>query len=128
MPGLPLTLAWFDSRAAEASHPGVMLADEAGLVACAASAGPDDAVVIVTHDHALDYHLTAAALRSPARFVGLIGSATKRARFLTRLAADGVDASRLACPIGLPGVVGKEPGVIAVAALAQILSLRRAAA
>jgi xanthine dehydrogenase accessory factor len=127
-PGLPLTLAWFDSRAAEASHPGVMLADEAALVACAGSAGASDAVVIVTHDHSLDYHLTAAALRSPARFVGLIGSATKRARFLSRLAADGVDASRLACPIGLPGVVGKEPGVIAVAALAQILSLRRVAA
>lgn len=128
VPGLPLTLAWFDSRDAEAEHPGVMLVDEAALVACAGAAAEDASVVIVTHDHALDYHLAAAALRSPARFVGLIGSGTKRARFLSRLAADGVDASRLACPIGLPGVVGKEPGVIAVAALAQILSLRRVAA
>ncbi|MEG3122886.1 xanthine dehydrogenase accessory protein XdhC [Sphingomonas sp. GB1N7] len=128
IPGLPLNLAWFDCREEEARHPGVMLSDEAALVACAGSGSAETAVVIVTHDHALDYHLAAAALRSPARFVGLIGSRTKRARFLSRLAADGVDAARLACPIGLPGISGKEPAVIAVAALAQILSLRSVAA
>ena len=128
MPGLPLNLAWFDCREEEAQYPGVMLSDEAALVACAGSAAAEAAVVIVTHDHALDYHLAAAALKSPARFVGLIGSRTKRARFLSRLAADGVDAARLACPIGLPGISGKEPAVIAVAALAQILSLRSVAA
>jgi xanthine dehydrogenase accessory factor len=94
------------------------------MVACAGSAGGDAAVVILTHDHGLDYRLTAAALASPARFVGLIGSQTKRARFVSRLEREGVDHARLACPIGLPGISGKEPEVIAIAALAQLLMLR----
>jgi xanthine dehydrogenase accessory factor len=94
------------------------------MVACAGSAGADAAVVILTHDHGLDYRLTAAALASPARYVGLIGSRTKRARFLSRLDRDGIDHARLTCPIGMPGVVGKEPEVIAIATLAQLLTLR----
>jgi len=122
--GLPLHFAWHDSRPEAAETPGVVLADEAAMVGCAGGAGEDAAVVILTHDHALDYRLTAAALGSRARFVGLIGSKTKRARFLTRLAADGVDAARLTCPIGLPGIHGKEPEVIAIATLAQLLTLR----
>ena len=55
--------------------------------------------------------------------MGLIGSATKRARFVSRLAAEGVDPTRLTCPIGVPGIAGKEPAVIAVAAVAQLLAL-----
>jgi xanthine dehydrogenase accessory factor len=122
--GLPLHFAWHDSRPEAAETAGVALADEAAMVACAGQAGEGAAVVILTHDHALDYRLTAAALGSRARFVGLIGSQTKRARFLSRLAADGVDAARLTCPIGLPGLHGKEPEVIAIATLAQLLTLR----
>uniref|UniRef100_UPI0030D738E7 XdhC family protein n=4 Tax=Pseudomonadota TaxID=1224 RepID=UPI0030D738E7 len=90
-------------------------------------AGDTAAILVLTHDHGLDYRLTAAALRSRACFIGLIGSQTKRARFLSRLRGEGFgddDLSRLTCPIGLPGVTGKEPEVIAIAALAQILSLR----
>jgi xanthine dehydrogenase accessory factor len=125
--GLPLTLGWYDSRA-EYDAPGVVIAPESELVDCAASAGPDHAVLILTHDHGLDYRLTAAALRSRARFVGLIGSATKRARFLARLRGEGVDVSRLTCPIGLPGITGKEPDTIAIAVLAQLLTLPQRAA
>jgi xanthine dehydrogenase accessory factor len=123
-PGLPLHFAWHDSRPEAAETAGVVLADEAAMVACARQASEGTAVVILTHDHALDYRLTVAALGSRARFVGLIGSRTKRARFLSRLAADGVDAARLTCPIGLPGIHGKEPEVIAIATLAQLLALR----
>jgi xanthine dehydrogenase accessory factor len=123
MPGLPFHLAWYDSRPEASDQPGVVLADEDELVACAGEASEGSAVLILTHDHALDYRLTAAALRSPAAFVGLIGSRTKRARFLSRLATDGVDAARLTCPIGLPGIAGKEPEVIAIAAMAQLLAL-----
>lgn len=122
--GLPLHLAWYDTRPAAAETPGVVLADEGAMIACAGAAGGDAAVVILTHDHALDYRLAAAALASPARFVGLIGSQTKRARFLSRLERDGVDHARLTCPIGLPGITGKEPEVIAIATLAQLLALR----
>ena len=122
--GLPLHFAWHDSRPEAAETAGVVLADEAAMVACAAGVPEGAAVVILTHDHALDYRLTAAALGGRARFVGLIGSRTKRARFLSRLAADGVEAARLTCPIGLPGISGKEPEVIAIATLAQLLTLR----
>ena len=84
-------------------------------------------VLVMTHDHALDYRLVAAALQGKARFVGLIGSATKRARFKSRLARDGVseaDLERIVCPIGLPGIAGKEPAVIAASVAAQLLGLR----
>lgn len=122
--GLPLHIAWHDSRAEMAETAGVVLAAEDAMVAQAAEAPEAAAVVIMTHDHGLDYRLVAAALGGRARFVGLIGSRTKRARFLKRLAADGVDASRLTCPIGLPGITGREPGVIGIATLAQLLMLR----
>lgn len=126
-PGLPLQIAWYDTRADAAETPGVVLAEADDAVACAGDAPAGAAVLILTHDHALDYRLTAAALSGKAGFVGLIGSATKRARFLSRLATDGVAAMRLVCPIGLPGVTGKEPDVIAIAALAQLLALGDAA-
>ena len=122
--GLPLALAWYDSRAEMTKTPGVFFAHEDEMVAFAAEAPEGGAVAIMTHDHGLDYRLVAAALGSRASFVGLIGSKTKRARFLTRLAADGVDAARLTCPIGLPGIGGREPEVIAIATLAQLLMLR----
>ena len=125
--GLPLHLAWYDTRPEAAETPGVVLADEDEMVACAAEAPEAAAVVILTHDHALDYRLTEAALGSSAHFVGLIGSQTKRARFLSRLDKASIDATRLTCPIGLPGISGKEPEVIAIATLAQLLSLRQAA-
>jgi len=122
--GLPLAIAWYDSRPEMAENPGVVLASEAEMVEEAADAPAGSAVVVLTHSHALDYRLVAAALAGRARFVGLIGSRTKRARFLSRLAADGVDANRLTCPIGLPAIKGREPAVIAIATLAQLLALR----
>jgi xanthine dehydrogenase accessory factor len=120
--GLPLHIAWYDSRPEMAETPGVVLAGEAAMAAQAAAAG--GAVVVMTHDHGLDYRLVAAALGGRAGFVGLIGSKTKRARFLARLDEEGVDATRLTCPIGLPGIEGREPEVIAIAVLAQLLMLK----
>lgn len=122
LPGLPIALAWFDSRS-DHDRPGVMVQDDDALVACAGEAPSDGAVLVLTHDHQLDYRLTAAALRAPARFVGLIGSATKRARFLSRLAGEGVDSARLTCPVGIDGITGKEPATIAIAVIAQLLLL-----
>lgn len=122
LPGLPFDLAWFDSHAELADIPGVTIDSEDALVACAAQAGAGTAVLILTHHHAFDYRLAAAALGSAAGYVGMIGSATKRARFLSRLAADGIDSTRLTCPIGQPGIPGKAPEVIAVATLAQLLA------
>lgn len=125
---LPFRLAWFDTRPLFDSIPGVTLVPERAVEQCMLDAPDDAAIVILTHDHALDYRLTLAALRrAPVAFIGLIGSATKRARFLSRLARDGIDdaaRARLCCPIGIDGVVGKEPDVIAIATLAQLLQLR----
>jgi len=123
LPGLPFHLAWFDNRPDMAETPGVMLETEDAMIACAGAAAPDAAILILTHDHGFDYRLTAAALSGKAAFVGLIGSLTKRARFVSRLKAEGIDPARLTCPIGLPGITGKEPGVIAVATLAQLLTV-----
>jgi xanthine dehydrogenase accessory factor len=129
IPGLPLALHWFDTRPELAGTAGLVVDPESGLIARAADAPAGAAILILTHDHALDFRLTAAALGSPAGFIGLIGSATKRARFLSRLDMQGLGEAaraRLTCPIGLPGIVGKEPQVIAIAALAQLMMLRGA--
>lgn len=82
-------------------------------------------LLVLTHDHAEDLAILDAALRRPGwGSVGLIGSAAKWARFRRRLLHEGhparlVDAIR--CPIGVPGVAGKEPAVIAVSVAAELL-------
>jgi xanthine dehydrogenase accessory factor len=79
---------------------------------------------VLTHRHDLDLAITEAVLRrGDFGFLGLIGSKTKRARFLHRLEARGVAPealARLSCPIGLPGITGKEPEVIAISVVAQL--------
>ncbi|NML09464.1 xanthine dehydrogenase accessory protein XdhC [Sphingobium sp. AR-3-1] len=126
---LPLRLAWFDTRPLFETIDGVAIVPEDAIAQCVTEAPDDAAMLILTHDHALDYRLTRAALeRGPIAFVGLIGSQTKRARFHSRLERDGVSQTaraRLTCPIGISGVAGKEPDVIAIAALAQLLQLER---
>jgi xanthine dehydrogenase accessory factor len=82
-------------------------------------------VLVMTHDHQLDFEIVAAALRRPDLLaVGLIGSATKRARFASRLARLGILVDKLISPIGLPGIKGKEPAVVAVSVAAQILQMQ----
>jgi xanthine dehydrogenase accessory factor len=124
---LPLRLAWFDTRPVFESITGVMIVPETGLEQCIAEAPDDAAILILTHDHGLDYRLTKAALeRDATAYVGLIGSATKRARFHGRLDREGIGPERreqLTCPIGLPHIRGREPDVIAVSTIAQLLQL-----
>ncbi|MBT0668200.1 xanthine dehydrogenase accessory protein XdhC [Novosphingobium profundi] len=126
--GLPLQLAWFDTRPELEAIDGVTVVALEDIAQCVEAAPAEAAIVILTHDHPLDYHLTLAALgRDPVAFVGLIGSSTKLARFRSRLKADGIGEealARLTAPIGVPGVRGKEPDVIAIAILAQLLQLR----
>lgn len=126
---LPCTVRWIDER--EAEFPATPLPAHIERV-CAepvqaevALAPPGAQVLVLTHSHALDLALAEALLRRGdfASF-GLIGSATKRVRFERRLAERGLAPeaiARMACPIGLPGLRGKEPAVIAVAVVAQLL-------
>jgi xanthine dehydrogenase accessory factor len=83
-------------------------------------------VVIATHDHAEDYALCDAALRlgQPLGSIGLIGSSVKWTRFQAQLAAAGHSPAaigRITCPIGQPGITGKDPAVIAVAVAAALV-------
>ena len=108
---LPEHITWLPPEAAE----------RAGAVA------PADAChLVLTHRHDLDLKIIDAVLRrDDFRFAGLIGSQTKRARFLHRLAEQGIEPDtleRLTCPIGLPDIQGKEPAVIAIAVVAQLLA------
>jgi xanthine dehydrogenase accessory factor len=85
-------------------------------------------VLVMTHDHQIDFDIVAAALpRTDFAAVGLIGSRTKRVRFMHRLTRLGIAADRLICPIGVPGVGGKLPAEIAVSVAAQILQLQQRA-
>ncbi len=86
-------------------------------------------VVILTHDHSLDYQLAKAALlRRDLPFVGCIGSTTKAQRFEHRLKKDGLAAvlpQRWVCPIGLPEVQGKLPIEVAVSISAQLVARKQ---
>ncbi len=128
---LPLRVSWIDSRAEMfpprlpanvRAWPCELPGDEI------AAQPPGSAVLVMTHSHALDLELVRGWLeRNDFAFLGLIGSRAKRASFIARLRARGCDEARLArlvCPVGLPGVAGKEPAVIALAVAAQLMSLR----
>jgi xanthine dehydrogenase accessory factor len=119
--GLPYLVAWYDSRPDYADLPGVTFCADDDVAQCVAELQGHGAILIMTHDHALDYRIAHAALCGPARYIGLIGSHTKRARFVSRLEAEGIDVTRLTCPVGLLGIPGKEPAVIATAIAAQLL-------
>lgn len=79
--------------------------------------------IVMTHQHDLDFEIVRQLLADPPAFVGLIGSRSKRACFVTRLTAAGIDGQRIAlvrCPIGL-GNMGKAPGLVAVSIAGELL-------
>jgi xanthine dehydrogenase accessory factor len=84
------------------------------------------AVFVMTHSHALDLEIVAAALgRTDLAYLGLIGSERKWERFRKRLSARGFGPEALArvrCPIGL-GQSSKEPTAIAISAAAELLEV-----
>ncbi|HMO06756.1 MAG TPA: xanthine dehydrogenase accessory protein XdhC [Paracoccaceae bacterium] len=124
LPGLAIT--WVDvarDRFPADVPPGVTVlaaADPAGL---AAQAPRDAEHLILTFSHALDLDLCHRLLMHGFRGCGLIGSATKWARFRSRLAALGHPPDRIArivCPIGDPDL-GKHPQAIAIGVAAALL-------
>lgn len=90
-------------------------------------ARPGAYFLVMTHSHALDQQLAEHILgRSDIAWFGLIGSRSKRQQFTHRLQARGItpaQLSRMHCPIGLPGIKGKQPASIAIAVAAQLLQL-----
>ncbi len=129
---LPFSVTWIDSRdeifpqqlpdnvACEHSDP---------VQAAVRGLAPGSRVLIMSFSHAEVLDVVAACLLrqrggADLPYVGLIGSRTKWATFRHRLEQRGFSPEELAhvtCPIGLPGITGKEPEVIAVGIAAQLL-------
>ena len=128
---LPCRVTWIDEREAEfpatASAPHITRLCVDAVEAEVQQALPGAFYLVLTHSHDLDLRITEAVLRrGDFGFFGLIGSATKRARFLARLTQRGVAAgamARLTCPIGVAGIPGKQPEQIALAVVAQLLQV-----
>jgi len=127
--GLNCRVQWIDEREAEFPDSGSAAHIERVCVepveAEVALAPPGAFYLVLTHSHDLDQRIAEAILRrGDFGYLGLIGSATKRARFLRRFEDRGIGAdvlARITCPIGIAGISGKEPEVIAVAVAAQLL-------
>jgi xanthine dehydrogenase accessory factor len=79
----------------------------------------------MTHDHSLDQRLCEQILkRDDFTYFGLIGSASKRRSFETRMRRRGIDPQyfeRMTCPIGIGGISSKQPAQIAISVVAEIL-------
>jgi len=130
---LPVTVDWIDEREEQFAQ---SLADDAwpahirriavdAVESEVRGAPPDGFYLVLTHQHDLDLRIAQAILRrGDFGFFGMIGSKTKRARFAHRFEAQGIapaTIARMRCPIGVEGIPGKQPEVIAVAAVAQLL-------
>ncbi len=132
---LPYNVQWIDSRDEifPAQLPPNVVCEHSDPVHAAVADVPSGAsVLIMSFSHAEDLDVVAACLKrqrlhGDLRFVGLIGSKTKWATFQHRLEAKGFTAQELSfitCPIGVSGIAGKEPEVIAVSVAAQLLQQR----
>lgn len=123
---LPCKLTWVDPRPDQ--FPGqttaqVVIEDEP--MWAVDEAPPGAIYLVMTHSHALDFEISERALRrTDARFVGLIGSETKAAKFRANLRRKGLsdgEIGRLVSPIGL--FKARHPAEVAVSIVAQLLSL-----
>ena len=131
---LPFAVTWIDSR--DEVFPGEVPANvhpehSDPAEGAVADLEPGSRVLIMSFSHAEDLAILMACLqRSCAAddlpYIGLIGSKTKWATFRHRLEQRGfgqAEFARVTCPIGLPGIPGKEPAVIAASVVAQLLQL-----
>ncbi len=127
---LPCRVTWVDERIEQfpAERPvNVRLEITDTPEACIAAAPAGVSFLVMTHSHALDQVLTEHILRrTDFAWFGLIGSKTKRVLFERRLLERGIAQSqldRMVCPIGISGIAGKSPAVIALAVAAQLMQV-----
>lgn len=129
---LPFAVRWIDSRDEifpDQLPDNVTCEHSDPVQAAVAELATQSRVLVMSFSHAEDLDIVAACLkrlreRGDLPYVGLIGSKTKWATFRHRLEDRGFRKQELAqvtCPIGIPGIEGKEPEVIAVAVAAQLL-------
>ena len=131
---LPFAVRWIDSRdeVFPDELPAYVVCEHSEPVQLAVhDLEAASSVLIMSFSHAEDLEILAACLlrqreKNDLAYIGLIGSATKWARFKHRLQDRGfvqADFDRVTCPIGLPGISSKLPQVIAVSVAAQLLQL-----
>lgn len=131
---LPFAVRWIDSRdeVFPAEVPAHVQCEHSDPVqAAVAELAPGSVVLVMSFSHAEDLQVVAACLerqrvQADLPYIGLIGSRTKWAVFRHRLQARGFSEEELAgvtCPIGLPGIAGKQPAVVALSVVAQLLQL-----
>jgi len=132
---LPFAVRWIDARldAFPPDPPPGVETVATPLPEVEAKAAPAGALhVVLTHSHALDLEIVTVVMeRGDFGYLGLIGSATKKALFVRRLRERGVPEARIArllCPIGVPGLRDKRPAVIAAATAVQLLQASAAVA
>lgn len=125
---LPCTITWVDERAD--IFPNIITENVQKIVAASpahhvAEAPTNSFFLVMTHSHQLDLDICAEILkRGDSVYLGLIGSKTKRQKFLKRLALRGFEKGQLTnltCPIGLENLEGKHPAQIAISVSAEIL-------
>jgi xanthine dehydrogenase accessory factor len=131
---LPFAVHWVDSRDGVFPTPlpaWVQTEHSDPVQRAVADILPHSLVLIMSFSHAEDLDVVQACLErqrhsADIRWIGLIGSRTKWATFRHRLEARGFAPAELdavTCPIGLPGITGKEPEVIAASVVAQLLQV-----
>lgn len=125
---LPLQVRWIDSRAdefPESIPAGIKKIVAADPEAEIANLPPGAFVLVMTHNHPLDYAIAEAVLkRNDTAYLGVIGSDTKAKRFRMRLAYWGFPEAvigQMHCPVGLSAVPGKRPMEVAVSIAAQVI-------
>jgi xanthine dehydrogenase accessory factor len=128
---LGFAMTWIDGRAGQFLEPpldGVKQLSLAMPELAVDEAPPNTIFLVMTHSHPLDEAVCEAILRrEDFAYLGLIGSDTKRARFVKRLGEAGISREqleRLICPIGLPDIASKEPAAIAASVAADLLIRR----
>ena len=132
VPGLDFRLVVMDSRPHILTPERLPMADELVLGAYETFAekiqvGPHDYVVIMTPGHQGDYTVLRQVLRTPASYIGCIGSRRKVAATREKLLAEGfaqADLDRIHAPIGLP-IGAVTPEEIAVSVAAELIAHRR---
>lgn len=124
---LDAQVGWFDAREAIAPEAGIACTHIDSAAAVVAKLETPGEVLVLTHDHQLDFELVVALLEREVPAIGLIGSATKWQRFEDRLRQRGfsdTQLQRVRCPVGAPKVPGKQPMAIAVGIVAELLQRR----
>lgn len=88
--------------------------------------GPEDYVCVMTRGHSFDMSVQAQMMRTPACYIGVIGSAHKIAGVQAQLREQGFgdeDFARVTSPIGL-NIKAETPEEIAISIAAQLIELR----